>query len=88
MKITVTFLGRASELIEGKKIVEIELNEGATLTDLLKVVRDRVSRRVGDGVLESRLLLYISVNGVGVSNLNHVLRDGDSVVFLTPEMGG
>ncbi|MEM2021658.1 MAG: MoaD/ThiS family protein [Zestosphaera sp.] len=88
MKITVTFLGRASELIEGEKIVEIELSKGATLTDLLKVVRDRVSRRVGEGVLESRLLLYISVNGVGVSSLNHVLRDGDSVVFLTPEMGG
>ncbi len=88
MKVHVTFLGRASDLVEGRRVYEVELSEGSTLADLLRVIRDKISRRVGEGILEGRLFLYISVNGVGVSSLNHVLKDGDSVTFLTPEMGG
>ncbi|MEM0085837.1 MAG: MoaD/ThiS family protein [Zestosphaera sp.] len=88
MRVRVTFLGRASDLVEGRRVYEVELSEGSTLADLLKIIRDKISRRVGEGILEGRLFLYISVNGVGVLNLNHVLRDGDSVTFLTPEMGG
>ncbi len=88
MKVYVTFLGRASDLVEGRKVYEVDLDEGSTLSDLLKVIKDKISRRVGEGVLEGRLFLYISVNGVGVFSLNHVLKDGDSVAFLTPEMGG
>ena len=88
MKVYVTFLGRASDLVEGRRVYEVELSEGSTLADLLKVIKERISKRVGEGILEGRLFLYISVNGVGVFSLNHVLRDGDSVAFLTPEMGG
>ncbi|MEO3993312.1 MAG: MoaD/ThiS family protein [Desulfurococcaceae archaeon TW002] len=88
MRVYVTFLGRASDLVEGRKVYEVELSEGSTLADLLRVIRDKISRRVGEGILEGRLFLYISVNGVGVLSLNHVLKDGDSVTFLTPEMGG
>lgn len=88
MRVRVTFLGRSSDLVEGKRVYEVELSEGSTLADLLKIIRDRISRRVGEGILEGRLFLYISVNGVGVLNLNYVLKDGDSVTFLTPEMGG
>ncbi|MGC8975767.1 MAG: MoaD/ThiS family protein [Thermoprotei archaeon] len=88
MKVYVAFLGRASDLVEGRKVYEVELDEGSTLADLLKIIKDKISRRVGEGVLEGRLFLYISVNGVGVFSLSHVLKDGDSVAFLTPEMGG
>lgn len=88
MRVRVTFLGRSSDLVEGRRVYEVELSEGSTLADLLEVIRDKISRRVGEGVLEGRLFLYISVNGVGVLNLNHALKDGDSVTFLTPEMGG
>lgn len=88
MKVYVTFLGRASDLVEGGKVYEVELSDGSTLADLLKVIKDKISRRVGEGILEGRLFLYISVNGVGVFSLNHVLKDGDNVTFITPEMGG
>lgn len=89
MRVTITFLGRASDLISGSsRVLVAELPDGSTLRNLFEVVKEGVSKRIGEGVLEGRLFLYISVNDVGVSTLNHVLRDGDRVTITTPEMGG
>ncbi len=41
-----------------------------------------------EGILTGRLWFNIIVDGVSVAHLNHLLRDGSRVVFLTPEMGG
>lgn len=52
------------------------------------MIKTKINRRIGEGILEGRLFLYISVNDVGVNTLNYVLRDGDRVTITTPEMGG
>lgn len=89
MKVTITFLGRASDLISGNtRVLVVELPEGSTLRDLFEMIKAKINRRIGEGILEGRLFLYISVNDVGVNTLNYVLRDGDRVTITTPEMGG
>lgn len=89
MRVRVTFLARAGDIVgPGKRVVELELPENATLRDLLTAIKEKVSRRLGDGVLSGRLIFTISVNGVEVADLNHRLSDGDHIVFTTPEMGG
>ncbi len=89
MKIRVMFLARAGDIVgPGKRVVELELPDNATLRDLLVAIKDKVSKRLGEGVLSGRLIFTISVNGVEVADLNHRLNDGDHIVFTTPEMGG
>ncbi|RLG85627.1 MAG: molybdopterin converting factor [Thermoprotei archaeon] len=89
IKVRVVFLHRAGMLVPpDKRVVLLELPEGSTLKDLLKVISDKVSKRLGEGVLEGRLVLNILVNGVATVNLKHELKDGDVIHFLTPEMGG
>lgn len=89
MRVRVMFLARAGDIVgPGRRVVELDLPNNATLRDLLIAIRDKVSKRLGDGVLSGRLIFTISVNGVEVADLGHELSDGDHVVFTTPEMGG
>ncbi len=89
MKVTITFLGRASDLVDkGSRVLVIEVPEGSTLKELFEIVKERISKRIGEGILEGRLFFYISVNDVGVNTLNYVLKDGDRITITTPEMGG
>jgi len=89
VKVTITFLGRASDLISGNtRVLVVEMPEGSTLRDLFEMIKTKINRRIGEGILEGRLFLYISVNDVGVNTLNYVLRDSDRVTITTPEMGG
>ncbi len=89
MKIKVRFLQRAGELVPNdKKVITVELHENSTLKNLLEYIRDKISRRLGEGIIEKRLILTILVNSRVVGNLNYELEGGDSVVFLSPEMGG
>ena len=89
MKIKVRFLQRAGELVPNdKKVITVESPENSTLKNLLEYIRDKISRRLGEGIIEKRLILTILVNSRVVGNLNYELEGGDSVVFLSPEMGG
>jgi len=89
LKIKVRFLQRAGELVPNdKKVITVELHENSTLKNLLEYIRDKISRRLGEGIIEKRLILTILVNSRVVGNLNYELEGGDSVVFLSPEMGG
>jgi molybdopterin converting factor small subunit len=83
------FLARAGDIVgPNKRVVEIELPEGATLKDLIDSIREKVSKRIGEGILNGRLIFTVIVNGVEVIDLNYELRDGDHVIFTAPEMGG
>lgn len=89
MKVRVMFLARAGDIVgPSKRVVELELPDNATLRDLIQAIKEKVSKRLGEGVLSGRLIFTISVNGVEVADLNYKLSDGDHVVFTTPEMGG
>ena len=86
---TVVFLARAGDIVgPDNRIVSLNLPEEATLGDLFRVIKENVSRRLGEGVLSGRLIFRIWVDGVETFNLSHKLRDGSRVIVTTPEMGG
>lgn len=89
MRVTVTFLGRAGDIVgDSKRIVVLELPEGATLRDLFMTIRDKVNRRLGEGILEGRLIFSVWVDGVETADLSQKLQDGSRITITTPEMGG
>ncbi len=89
LKVTVVFLHRSGEIVgENKRVLLIDLNDEATLKDLIQYIRNNVSKRLGEGLLTSKLILSILVNGVPVSDWNYKLTDNSRIIFLTPEMGG
>ncbi|NPA99349.1 MAG: MoaD/ThiS family protein [Crenarchaeota archaeon] len=87
MRVTVVFLARAGQ-VTGKHLAKIELPEGATINDLLEEIGRTISKRFYRGVKEGRLVFTIFVNGKPVDEPNYRLKNGDRVVFTTPEMGG
>ena len=87
VKVTVVFLGRASE-IAGVNIVDVELVDGAKLKDLIEVLGERVSRVISDRYFKGHYIFVLYVNGVPTDDPNRELKNGDRVVFITPEMGG
>ncbi|MCD6085104.1 MAG: MoaD/ThiS family protein [Desulfurococcales archaeon] len=89
IKIYVRFPQRAGDLVpEGKKATVVELPENSTIKDLLEHIRDYISRRIGEGLIEKRLILTVLVNGEAIINLDHVLKDGDTVTYMSPGMPG
>ena len=89
ISVTVLFLHRAGDLVGDRyRITKIELPDNATLKDLVIIIRDKINKRIGEGILAGRLWFNIIVDGVSVSHLNYPLKNGSRVVFLTPEMGG
>ncbi|MFZ8791328.1 MAG: MoaD/ThiS family protein [Thermosphaera aggregans] len=87
LKITVVFLGRASELSQ-KSIITVELPENATLYDLLKKLGETVNPRIFTKFLEGQFVFVTYVNDTPTISLTTPLRDGDRVTLITPEMGG
>jgi len=61
--------------IEAKGHAVLQLDEGATVADLLNE-------------LSIKLKVVISVNGVHVSDKSHQLRDGDAVKIFSTISGG
>lgn len=87
MKITVIFLGRASE-ISGRSLLTVELPDNATLYDLLKKLGETVNSRIFTKFLDGQYVFVTYVNDVPTISLNTPLKDGDRVSLITPEMGG
>ncbi len=87
MKITVVLLGRASELA-GANIVELELPEGSKVRDLMKTLGERVNPVLAERYFKGHYVFVVYVNGVAIDNPDTVLKDGDRVALITPEMGG
>uniref|UniRef100_A0A7C4HET4 Molybdopterin converting factor n=1 Tax=Staphylothermus marinus TaxID=2280 RepID=A0A7C4HET4_STAMA len=87
MKITVVFLGRASELV-GKSIIEIDMPENSTLKDLLEKIGEMIDQSIYRRFVEGHYVFVTYINDKPVVNPNTVLKDNDRVVLITPEMGG
>jgi len=87
LKITVIFLGRASDLA-GVNIVELELAEGSRLRDLLKIISEKINPVIVERYFKGHYVSVIHINGVATNDLDRELRNGDRITFITPEMGG
>lgn len=87
MRIKIVFLGRASEITK-KYTAVLELKEGATLEDLIKLIGEKISKRFYKRYREGHYVFIPIVNNIPVNDPKYVLKDGDRVVFITPEMGG
>ncbi len=89
MRVTVVFLARAGDIVDpSKRVITLELPEGATLKDLFLEISKSVSRRLGEGVLSGRLIFKIWVDGVETADFMMKLKDGSRITISTPEMGG
>ena len=66
-----------------RRVKLFEVAENSTIKDLLEHIRDYISRRIGEGLMEKRLILTVLVNGEAIVNLDHVLKDGDTVTFMS-----
>jgi molybdopterin synthase sulfur carrier subunit len=87
MRVHVVFLGRASD-IAGINLLELDIEEGATLRDLIKIIGERVNPVLAERYFKGHYIFVTYINGVPVENPNTKLKDGDRVVLITPEMGG
>ncbi len=89
IRVKVVFLHRAGDLVGDRNRVKVlELKDNATLRDLIIAIRDKISKRAGEGILSGRLWFNIIVDGKAVASFNMKLRNGSRVVFLTPAIGG
>ncbi len=87
LRVTVVFLARAGDVV-GKHFAKLEFNHNPTLNELIEEIGKKISKRFYHGVREGRLVLAVFVNGKPVDEPSYILKNGDRVVFTTPEMGG
>ncbi|MEM3346411.1 MAG: MoaD/ThiS family protein [Desulfurococcaceae archaeon] len=87
LKVTVVFLGRASEIAR-RSLVEVELPEESTVLDLLKKLGDEIHPDLFRRFIEGHYVFVTYINGVPTIDPSTKLKDGDRVTFITPEMGG
>ena len=83
MKIRVKYLAAIADYT-GVSEEELELNDGSTLKDLIKVIRER-HPKIKE--FEKRFSILILVNGVTKKDEDR-LSDGDRVALLPPVSGG
>jgi len=83
------FFGRARDIVgEDKAFVELNVNEGITVKELLTVIAERVSNKFVRRFLNKSIILMIVVNGIPISDLNYKLTDDSTVTFIPPSQGG
>ncbi len=87
VRVTTVFLARAGDVV-GRHIAVLEFDDDPTLNELIEEIGRRISPRFYKGVREGRLVFAVFVNGKPVDEPNYKLKNGDRVVFTTPEMGG
>jgi len=89
MKVRIVFFGRARDIVgEDKAFVELNVNEGITVKELLTVIAERVSSKFVRRFLNKSIILMIVVNGIPISDLNYKLTDNSTVAFIPPSQGG
>jgi len=87
LKIAVVILGRASDYT-GVNRLDIELPEGSRLVDLIKAVSERTNPVLYERYINGHYIFVTLVNDKPVLSPDTVLKDGDRVTLVTPEMGG
>ncbi len=88
VNVTVVFLARAGDIVR-KHFIRMQLDhDDPDLKYLIEEIGKQISPRFYRGVITGRLVFSIFVNGRPVDELSYKLKDGDRIVFTTPEMGG
>lgn len=80
MKCTIKAFGISKDII-GNRLLELELPEGSTVTDLKKVLFEKY---VGFADLKS---LYIALNN-DYADEKMILKEGDEIAIIPPVSGG
>lgn len=91
MRVTVKYFAHLRELVGDRDREEVTLPDGATLLDLLEELSKKHGERFKSFVLRSHELsdrVIVLVNGTPVTDLRHVLCDGDTVSLLSAVGGG
>ena len=90
------YLMSSPDMSVGKKVVPVELKDGATFGDLLEVLEPNFGPRLAEEIFDPRTrstqtLVRAIINGVLAHNLEDtetVLHQGDSVIFVPVASGG
>jgi len=88
MRVRVRLVSLLREAV-GSRELELELEDGATLGDLLEALYGRFPRlrEIVEGLEKRGLNVLFMVNG-STAALGERLRDGDVVTILPPASGG
>ncbi|MBS7658799.1 MoaD/ThiS family protein [Candidatus Bathyarchaeota archaeon] len=93
MKVKVKYFAIFRE-ITNKRDEELELQEGATVKDLLKILSDKYGKKFKDLVFNGEIVsdrVLMLVDGVNIYSLNNLetkLNENSTFVILPPVGGG
>jgi len=83
------FFGRARDIVgEDKAFVELDVDEGITVKELLNVIAEKVSSKFVKRFLNKSIILTVVVNGTPVNDLNYKLTNNSMIAFIPPSQGG
>lgn len=83
------FFGRARDIVgEDKAFVELDVDEGITVKELLSVIAEKVSSKFVKRFLNKSIILTVVVNGIPVNDLNYKLTNNSMIAFIPPSQGG
>ena len=90
------YLDSSPELSIGKKVFDMEIDDGATFVELLEGLEPSFGPALAEEIYDSKKqqlqeLVKAILNGVLVQNLDGmrtVLKHGDTIVFVPLVMGG
>jgi len=89
MKVRIVFFGRARDIVgEDKAFVELDVDEGITVKELLSVIAEKVSSKFVKRFLNKSIILTVVVNGIPVNDLNYKLTNNSMIAFIPPSQGG
>lgn len=79
------FFGRARDIVgEDKAFVELDVDEGITVKELLNVIAEKVSSKFVKRFLNKSIILTVVVNGTPVNDLNYKLTNNSMIAFIPP----
>ena len=95
MKVRVQYLGFIKNLIK-RSVDEIELGEGASLSDVLSRIAGLYGKPFRKefyepGLMDVKMGFVVTVNGILMGQLHGVetrLKDGDSIILMSLMSGG
>ena len=96
MKVTVDYLGSVKQSLGLKQAEQIELKNGASVLDLLRLLAEKHGDPFKKSVYEPNApdlkpYYILSINGLLTNQLNDIetkLKDGDRLIFMPVVSGG
>lgn len=96
MKVTVDYLGSIKQTLGLKQAEQVELEENASVSDLLSLLAQKYGDPFKKAVYEPKGLdlkphHILSVNGLLLNQLNGIetkLKDGDHIILMPVVIGG